>query len=291
MDLSVIILNWNTKKLLHDCLESVFKQTEGIEFEVIVVDNASTDGSVEAIQKLKIKNQKLTIVKNKKNLGYAAGNNQGIKKAKGDWILLLNTDTKLKDNALKKLVDFAKTKPKLGVVGPRLLHSDGSAQPSAARFFTLPNVFLWLFTADRFLYSSPKLACQVDWVMGSALMVSLRAIKKAGPLDEKFFMYIEDSEWCYRIKKAGFAVWFYPQAEIYHFVRGSGPADWRGKQKAIWWIYESLVYFYQKHFAPSHLFVLKWLLRTKTAAAWLAGVITGNQYLKDTYAKAFKLVR
>jgi len=283
MTLSVIILSYNTKKLLSNCLNSVIKNTQGIDDEIIVVDNASTDGSVSLVKQ---KFPQVRLVRNTKNLGFAAGNNRGLEIARGKWVLFLNTDTEIKKNAPKKLVDFAKTKPKLGVVGPRLLNADNSRQPAAARFFTLPNVFLWLFCGDRLLFESPDRAKKADWVMGSAFLVKRKAVEKVGGLDEKFFMYIEDQEWCYRFKKAGFEVWFYPEAEIYHFVRGSSP---EGKQKAIWWIYEGLIYFYQKHFAPWQLRVLRLMLLTKASATWSVGVLTNNIYLKKTYAKAFKI--
>lgn len=285
MDLSIIVVNFNTKKLLQDCLESIFQQTRGIKFEVIVVDNASKDGSAAMVKKAF---PQAVLIQNKQNRGFAQANNQGIRKAKGEYLLLLNSDTKVINNALKKLVDFARTKPDLGVVGPRLLNRDGSHQPSTAPFLTLPVALVWLVTGDRLIYSSPQKTRQADWVMGSALMVKNQALKKAGLLDEKFFMYVEEVEWCYRIKKAGWQVWFYPGAKIFHLVRGSSP---EGKQRAVLGIYQNLLYFYRKHFAPWQLTVLKFFLRTKAKGAWLVGLLTENNYLKQTYAKAFKLAR
>ena len=292
INLSIIIVNWNTKQLLLDCLGSIFKNTKDLNYEIIVVDNGSTDGSVEEIQNLKSKiqsyNAKFKIIKNKQNLGFAKANNQGIKIAKGKYILLLNSDTKIVDNALKRLVDFAKTKQNWGVLGPRLLNKDGSLQPSVGRFFTLPWAILWLATGDRFLYSSPAKGVEVDWVMGAAFLVNREAIEKAGLLDENFFMYMEEMEWCWRIKKAGLQIWFYPGVKIYHLARGSSP---EGRGRAILWIYQGLIYFYQKHFAPWQLAVLKLALRTKAIISWLIGILAANRYLKETYGKAFKMVR
>lgn len=285
IDLSVIIVNWNTKKLLLECLESIVKQTQGINYEIIVVDNGSTDGSVKEIES---RYNDITILHNKNNLGFAKANNQALRQARGRYALLLNTDTKIVSNVLKKLVDFADSKPNLGVAGPKLLNRNRSAQPSTAPFFTLVNAFLWLFTGDRFLYSSPKSARRTDWVMGSAFLVKRGVIDKVGLLDEKFFMYVEEQEWCYRIKKAGFEVWFYPGAQIYHLVRGSSA---EGKKGAILNIYRGLIYFYQKHFASWQLLVLKFFLLTKAAIAWLVGKIRHNPYLVETYAQAFKLAR
>ena len=285
MDLSVIIVNFNTKDLLKDCLSSIFRQTQGINFEVLVVDNGSTDDSIVMVKE---KFPQASLIENKKNLGFAKANNQGIRKAKGKYIFLLNSDTVLKNNSLLKLIRFAEKHPQAGVIGCKLLNKDGREQPSVAPFFTLPKVFLWLLTGDRFLYSSPNKPCQVDWVMGAALMIKKEVIDKAGFLDERFFMYMEEQEWCYRIKKAGWQAWFYPGAEIFHLVRGSSP---EGRQKAILGIYQGLIYFYQKHFAPWQLGVLKLLLRAKATGAWFIGILTNNAYLKETYAKAFKLAR
>ncbi len=286
MDLSIVIVSFNTKNLLSQCLQSINDQKLSINYEIIIVDNASTDGSVEMVRKLIKKKKLIKLIENKKNLGFAKANNQGIKMAKGEYIFLLNSDTVLKNNSLLKLVEFAKSRPQAGVVGPRLLNKDGSKQPSTAPFFTLPKVFLWLTTGDRFLYSSPPKACQVDWVMGAAILVKKKAIKKAGLLDEKFFMYMEEVEWCYRMKKTGWQIWFTPEAEIFHLVRGSSP---EGKQKAVLGIYQGLIYFYEKHFASWQLIVLKFLLRTKAIGVWLIGILTNNQYFRKTYAEAFKL--
>lgn len=288
MDLSIVILNYNTSKLLRNCLNSVLAHTKGIKFEILAVDNASSDDSVKTLMQFKkSKHQELKIIKNPENLGFAAGNNSGLKQAQGDYVLLLNTDTILKENAFKRMVEFARKHPRAGVVGPRLLNQDSSDQPSAAPFFTLFKALLWLFTGDRLLYSSPSKETQVDWVMGSVFLIKKEMIKKIGLLDEKFFMYLEEQEYCFRIKKAGWQVWFYPGARVYHLVRGSSP---EGKQKAIWWIYQSLVYFYQKHFAAWQSAVIKCFLRLKAGLAWLLGYLTKNENLKKTYGQAFKMV-
>lgn len=310
IDLSIIIVNWNTKKLLLDCLASIFNQNENLNYEIIVVDNGSTDGSVTAVKQLmrhglrvRNKNKQLTVpktrnpqtrnsltvklIENKENLGFAKANNQAIQQAIGEYILLLNTDTKIINNALKKLVDFARSDKKIGLVGPRLLNFNGTPQPSVAPFFTLFKVFVWLFTGDRFLYSSPNKAIKADWLMGAALMAKKEMIEKIGGLDEGYFMYVEDIEWCYRAKKAGWSVWFYPAAQIIHLVRGSSP---EGKQRAILGIYKGLLRFYEKNFASWQLSVLKFLLLTKAVIAWLIGVVTVNNYLKKTYGEAIKLV-
>ena len=283
MDLSIIILSFNTKKLLQNCLDFVFQQTKGIKFEVLVVDNHSTDGSAEMVKK---KFPQVELIKNQKNLGFAQANNQALRRAKGDYFLLLNSDTKIKGNALKKLVALAEEKKNLGLAGPKLLNPDGTSQPSTGPFYTLPITFLSLFRGDRYLRHAYSQEKAVDWLSGACFLIKRELIDKIGLLDEKFFMYVEEMEFCFRAKKAGYLTYFFPQAEVYHLERGSSP---EGKQKAIWGIYQGLIYFYQKHFAPWQLLVLKLLLRTKAAGAWLVGWLTNNQELKETYAKAFKL--
>jgi len=283
MALSIIIVSFNTKNLLQACLESVFQQTKDIKFEVIVVDNASTDGSPEMVKK---KFPQVELIKNQKNLGFAQANNQALRRAKGDYFLLLNSDTKIKNNALKKLVALAEEKKNLGMAGPKLLNPDGTPQPSTGPFYTLPITFFSLFRGDRYLRQAPSQEKVVDWLSGACFLIKREVTEKIGFLDEKFFMYVEEMEFCFRAKKAGFQVDYFPQAEVYHLERGSSP---EGKQKAIWGIYQGLIYFYQKHFAPWQLLVLKFLLRTKAAGAWLVGWLTNNQGLKETYAKAFKL--
>ena len=285
MDFSIIIVSYNTKALLKDCLTSVFSQTKGINFEVLVVDNGSNDGSVKMVKK---RFPQVILIENRKNFGFARANNQGLRKAKGQYLLLLNSDTKIVDNALKELVSLAKKEKDLGIAGPKLLNPNKTAQPSTGPFYTLPVVFLSLFRGDRFLRRSYQSKREVEWVSGACFLINQEIIEKIGFLDENFFMYVEEMEYCFRAKKAGYKTYFYPQAEVFHLVRGSATA---GKQKAIWEIYKGLLYFYQKHFVGWQRGVLKLLLRTKAVGAWLIGILINNYYLKETYAKAFRLVR
>ena len=140
MDLSVIIVNWNTKKLLEDCLASIFKFTKNLDFEVIVVDNSSSDGSQKMVQN---KFPKVKLIQNKDNLGFAKANNIGIKLAIGKYILLLNSDTYLIENSLQKLVEFAVKQENLGVLAPQLLNSDETIQQAVGFFPDLPQIFFW----------------------------------------------------------------------------------------------------------------------------------------------------
>jgi GT2 family glycosyltransferase len=201
MDVSIIIVNWNTKKLLHDCLASIYKFTRDIDFEVIVVDNGSSDKSSDMVKK---DFPQVKLVINKDNLGFTKANNKGIKIAKGKYILLLNSDTYLVENSLKKLITIANQKEKVGAIGPLLLNEDKSVQQSVGFFPHLPQVLWWMSFLDDLpfgyllkpyhvnhdlFYKKPE---DVDWVTGAAILVPRKVIDKVGLLDEQIFMYGEE---------------------------------------------------------------------------------------------------
>jgi GT2 family glycosyltransferase len=288
LKLSVIIVNYNTKTLLRQCLKSVIShQSSVISYELIVVDNSSTDGSVAMVEK---EFPSVKLIKNKENLGFAKANNQAIRFAQGRNILLLNSDTVVYKGALDSMVEFLDNHPEVGVVGPKLLNEDKTAQPSAGRFPSLPVVIVMLFKehfgGSRFVRASYDKIREVDWVMGAAMMVKKEILKKTGLLDENIFMYMEEVEWCYRIKKAGFKVYFYPQAKITHL---GGASSRTGRQEPILNIYKGLVFFYEKHKSGWEEFILRILLKIKAFLAYVLGLITNNQYLKETYAQAYHL--
>lgn len=285
--ISIIILSWNTKKLLRDCLQSIHSSGPNpYNIEVIVVDNGSTDDSPKMVAQ---EFPQAVLIKNKKNLGFGAGNNQGMKKAKGDYFLILNSDTIIKNRASVKMAQFLDQHPEVGVVGSKLLNQDGSSQPSHGSFPSLFITTIMLF-AEHWLghlvrYSGDQTK-ETDWVMGAALMVKKEAVKKAGPMDESIFMYMDETEWCYRIKKAGFKVMFYPEAKIIHLGRGSSKT---GRKEPIINIYRGLIYFYKKHYSRWQLLILRLMLKLKAGGTLFLGYLTNNQYLKETYGQAFKI--
>lgn len=283
MDFSVIIVNFNTKELLKNCLSSVFSQV-GLKFEVWVVDNGSEDGSVQMVE---AEFPKVRLIRNKENLGFAKANNLALRKAEGNFLFLLNSDTILEDFALAKNLDFLKRNSQVGALGIKILNSDGSPQPSVGKFYSLINVFLMLFGGGKLGLgrSSPSKISEVDWVSGAAIILRKEVLEKVGFLDENFFMYMEEVEWCYRIKKAGFKIVFYPEVKIVHYTRGSG-----SKSEAIWGIYKGLIYFYQKHKPPWQLEILKIMLKVKAYLAWFLGYLLNDRYLRATYGQAFRLV-
>ena len=228
MDLSIIIVSYNTKKLTSDAIDSLYVKDQGISFETIVIDNNSQDGSVEALRSYAKKYKNFKLIENSSNTGYAFANNQGIKISKGQYILLLNSDTVVKEGALKKLLDFAKGKGDAGVVGPKLLNGDDTVQPSCLRFPTIKNAILQYWFNQKGLFDkyapAGKNPVIVDSVVGAAFLITPKAKKEVGTLDEKYFFYFEDIDYCKRVKDAGLKVYYLPEAEIIHYHGASGKA-------------------------------------------------------------------
>ncbi len=224
--LSVIILSWNVRDLLRRALETVFESwgsQPGL--EVIVVDNASSDDSVAMVRSLFPQVQLLV---NPENQGFTGGNNQGLRAATGDLLFLLNSDTEVLGSALSRMVTYVQQNPDVGLIGPQLLNVDGSVQSSRRRFPSLPILFLestWLqgltppamlrrYYAQDLPVDEPQ---DVDWVTGAALLVRREVFAEIGGLDEGFFMYSEELDWCRRIKQAGWRVVYYPDARVIHY--------------------------------------------------------------------------
>lgn len=232
MDLSIVIVNWNTKGLLTDCLNSILDSKPKMSYEVIVVDNGSEDGSVEAIAKFKTK-LKLKVIENKSNEGYSKANNKGIRDAVGDYILLLNTDTKVVDSALDRLFNFAKDHPDAGVVGARLLNADGSLQTSCFKFPTLMSAMKEYWFGIKGSYGSyvpsGETPTAVDVVVGAAFLITPEARKRAGILNEKYFFFFEDLDYCRKVKSVGLKVYYLPEAKVIHYhgstIRKTADAD------------------------------------------------------------------
>lgn len=219
LDVSIVIVNYNTKDLTLSCIKSVFKYTKGLRFEIIVIDNGSG-------QELNPENQNFRIIHNTANLGFAKANNQGIKIASGRNILLLNSDTEIRDNSIEKIVRFADTTDDAGIVGPRLLNSDGTIQASVFNFPTIKRAIdqYWLKKSNDLEKYTPRGEDprNVDCVVGAAMLITPQAIKKVGMLDERYFMYFEDLDYCRRVWRSGLRVYYLPGAEVIHHHGASG---------------------------------------------------------------------
>ncbi len=212
--LSIVTLSYNTKNLTLKCIKSVVvqyeKELEEKDLEIIIVDNASSDGSVSAISNLQKEVPNLKLIQNKKNLGFAKGCNIGAKTALGKYILFLNSDTEILDRGFLSMIELLEKDSKITILGGKIYNADSSIQLSAGKFYTLFNLFIMLLGLERlgFLRSSPNKIQKVDWVSGACMMVRGDIFKKLEGFDEKLFMYMEDMEICYRAKKLGFSTYF-----------------------------------------------------------------------------------
>ena len=226
MDVSIIIVAWNVRDFVNNCLKSVFRETTGIEFEIIYVDNGSEDGSIEMV-----KNEfpEVKIIENIENLGFIKANNQGINIARGRYVLLLNSDTIILDNAIAKTVNFADKYPEAAVVGCKVLNPDRSLQRSCFMYPSIRNIFLSstylykIFPKSKFFGREEMTwwdfndVREVETVKGCFSLVRMEAIKQVGLMDELYFVYGDDIDWCYRFSKSGWKVMFTPDPKIIHF--------------------------------------------------------------------------
>ena len=268
MDVSVVVVNWNTCGILRDCLYSVFEQTKNIDYEVIVIDNASTDGSVEMVKK---DFPQVTLIENSENRGFATANNQGIEIAKGRYVLLLNSDTILLDDAINKTLSFADTHQETGAVGCQVWENSETIQMTCFRFPSVANLFLstfWLnkiFKHNRILGREWMLwwgrdeEREVDVITGSFMLVRRKAIDEVGLMDEDYFLYYEETDWCYRFKKAGWKILFWPGAKILHWHGGSNSSK-QDALKMFVQFQKSLLIFFRKHYGRLHCIAARLLL-------------------------------
>jgi GT2 family glycosyltransferase len=252
-ELSIVIVNWKVRELLKKSLNSILCYPPQGTYEVFVVDNASNDGSVEMVKK---EFPWVELIASKVNLGFAAGNNLALEKVQGDVVLLLNPDTEVLAGALQTYLDFFKTHEKAGAMGVKLLNSDRTLQPSCKGFpsfwtllwnaFYLDIIFsrARLFGSYEMKYFKYDKSRQVDQPMGAALAVRKGVLADIGLMDENYFMFFDEVDWCYRIKKRGYEIWFTPEASIiHHWAQSTSQAllnmnfEW----------HKSFLYFLQKH--------------------------------------------
>ncbi|MCY3905877.1 MAG: glycosyltransferase family 2 protein [Anaerolineaceae bacterium] len=267
-DLGIVILNWNTRDLLRRCLQTVLA-SEGVErFRVVVVDNASSDDSVAMLRQ---EFPQVGVIANPVNSGYPAGNNLGLRQLGYEGqgrvredaprhAMLLNPDTEVPPDALARLVDYMDARPEIGIAGPRLMLPDGSLDLACRRSFPSPQVSLYRFTGLARLFprhrqfgrynmtfADPGQELEVDAVVGACMIVRREAISQAGLLDEDFFMYGEDLDWAWRIKAAGWKVYYQPQVVVQHVKRAAS----RQSRRAGHEFQRAMLIFYRKHYRRS----------------------------------------
>jgi N-acetylglucosaminyl-diphospho-decaprenol L-rhamnosyltransferase len=243
-DLSIIIVNWNTRELLARCLETIAAVTRGASYEIIVVDNASRDGSADMIRE---RFPDVRLICNDMNAGFGVANNQGMAVARGRHMLLLNSDTELQpgSDALSALAVFADAHPDAGAVGPKLLNLDGSLQPSWARFPTLASELLGRTVRAWTAWPGEPGAYETEWLSGACLLVPRAVLAKTGGFDPRFFMYSEETDWCYRIRRAGYRVAFLERAHLLHL--GGGSAS-RTSHNQLYRLYSGKILFFHVNY-------------------------------------------
>lgn len=297
MKLSIIIISYKTKNLLRNCLKSIFESKIDFPIEVIVVDNNSNDGSVEMVRK---EFSSVRLIINKENLGYGKANNQGMKIAKGEYILLLNSDTEIINKAVSKMVKWLEETREVGVVGCRLLYKDGRTQQSAGYLPRLSKIFFW----QTFLDDLPILKNlikpyqvsdinfyekehEVGWITGAFFLLRKEIFEKTGGFDENIFMYTEEVEWCLRIKKLGRKIFFTPFTFIYH-LKSASPRDI--SENGIISEYRNLIYLFKKHKPRWEMIFLPLILRLGAFLRILRFSIIGDSKKVKIYEKIFRVV-
>lgn len=264
IDLSIIIVSFNTKFFLGECLKSISSSDkDGLVIETIVVDNNSTDGSVEELKE----NKNIKTIFNDKNVGFAAANNIGLKISKGKFVLLLNSDTELGKDTLAKMIDFFKKHPDAGAATAKLELPSGQMDPACHRGFPTPWASLTYFLGLEKLFPGSRIfggyhegyknldeAHEIDSPSGAFFMVRREVIEKTGLLDEDYFMYGEDLDWAYRMREAGFQIWFNPEATVLHRKKQSGreSLDPKLRQQTEQHFYKTMELFYRKHYATKY---------------------------------------
>ncbi len=309
--LSIIIVSYNTKKIIKNCIDSVFKD-KGLSFnlnqtstdatiptEIIIVDNASTDSSTTLLKKLPL----IKLIKNSKNIGYARANNQGIKKAQGNYILLLNPDTFILHSSISQSLNWFSSHPEASACTAQLLNPDKTIQASGGFFPNLANVITWSFglddlplinkiirplhphtphfyTKDKFyLFDHPQ-----DWITGAFILIRASTVTSTGLLDPDYFMYGEELEWCYRIKKKDpqTQTWYLVGPQIIHL----GGASSKNKAISILREYQGIIAFFKKHRPQYQYKIVKILLKLNASLRSLFYLVTINKKSFINYQQA-----
>ena len=269
-DLSIIIVNWNTKDLLSQCIESIKNHTERTSYEIIVVDNFSSDGSPEKVEK---DFPDVFLIKNRKNRGFGRANNQGLAKAQGKYILFLNSDVLVKENCLDEMSRFMERSPRVGASSCKLTFPDGTLQHSCRKFPSFKTFFLMLLGV-RYFFPNMKIfrdylmldwdhsdIREVDQIMGSFMFIRRDVLNQIGSFDERYWMYFEEVDLCLRMKKAGWKIVHYPYVSAVHFLSKSSE-QW-GEAKRITEFQNSMLKYFRKNGKADEYYILLALSRIK----------------------------
>ncbi len=285
--ITVIILTYNSekyiKKLLDSLIEKYITQIKEEKIEILVADNASQD---ETIQMVKAYKGLVSVLDNEANLGFAKGNNAASKKAKGEYLLFINPDAEFDKGDIESLMQNLEH-DHVGVVGGRILTFNGNKELSCGKFYTFFNIFLLCLGLEEKLgvRFSPHKSTDVDYVSGGFMGISKKVFSENRGFDEHYFMYVEDQDLCYRLRKKGLMTYFSDAATIKHIGQGSS-----NRAFAIINIYKGLSYFQKKHMSKFSYTTSIFLLSFKAQALRMLGILTRNKYLSETYGQASKVI-
>lgn len=266
MELSIILVNYNTKDLAHQTIDSIIKHTSDFDYEIIVVDNSSNP-----LERCTYDNEKVAVISNVENKGFGHACNIGAANSNGNILLFLNSDTLIHDNSLKKCINFIKQDEEIGVLGARILLKDGTLDHGCRRGFPTPNAALYYYVGlDRKFPESKKYGAyrqtflnefesnEVDSVSGAFLMINKKLFDCINGFDETFFMYGEDLDLCYRVKEKGYKVIYYADAVITHLKGQSGL--YKSSKTVIYHFYNAMIIFYRKHYKKEYNLIVTFLV-------------------------------
>jgi GT2 family glycosyltransferase len=267
ISLSICIVTYQARDYLRDCLNSLYAHAPNGEYEIIVVDNHSTDGTIETLER---QFPQVQLIKNPTNNGFTAPMNQALRQAQGQYLLQLNPDTIVHDQALNQLIQFMQSHPKVGICGPKVLNTDGSLQKPCRRGESTPWAVITYFLGLSSLFPKSKLfggylmnyldedeINEVDGVAGSCMLLRREVIDQIGYLDERFFAYQEDADFCFQARQAGWKVYYVPTAQITHYG-GQGGSRVQPYRSIFEW-HRSYWLYYRKNLAANYFFLLNWL--------------------------------
>ena len=288
IDLTVSIVNTNNRSLLEPCLESILAHTQGISYEIYVVDNASTDGSAEMVR---AKFPQAHLIQNDTRLGFTTNHNMVLRRSRGRYVLIFNEDTVVLPGALEHMVAFLDDHPEAGALGCKLLNPDGTVQRSCWRGFPslldalVEALYLWRLVPNARLVRMVEIpvsemdqVLEVDHVLGACMMVRSETVEQVGLLDESFFLFLEETDWCYRMKQEGWKIYYTPDAQIIHYGQQSVSRD---PLHCLPMINQSYCRYYRKHYGESaKVLLLKAILGVGAAlriGLWTERVLIGRR--------------
>lgn len=304
LDLSIIIINYNTARLTIDCLTSIIKNINHLSYEIVLIDNGSDIKDFNNVKAFAKKFPQIKLVGNKKNFGFSKANNQGMKHSRGKHLLFLNSDTILKSDVVSPLLKWMESHPRAGIVSCQLYNADGSVQGTGGYFPTFSKVLLWMLMLDDIPFferlikpfhpahkykanagNLPSSPTSYDWITGAFMLVRREVADEITGFDEDYFMYVEDVDYCYRAKKASWEVWLLPEYGITHLGGSSSKTEFPLLSE-----FNNLRLFYKKHMPRWQGRILPLLFKIGILQrAVILGILKGPQTGK-LYVKTFKLI-